>query len=95
MSGLPTCFIGRHNFTNFARVRDKNPWRNILEIRIGENKDFVYLEVKAESFLWHQVRCMASALFQVGEGEADETVISRLCWKGKQKDPFSQPLPRD
>jgi len=71
-------FIGRHNFTNFARVRDKNPWRNILEIDIGENEGFTYLEVKAESFLWHQVRCMATALLQVGEGEADETFIVSL-----------------
>jgi tRNA pseudouridine38-40 synthase len=71
-------FIGRHNFTNFARVRDKNPWRNILKIGIGENEGYNYLEVKAESFLWHQVRCMATALLQVGEGEADETFIVSL-----------------
>jgi len=71
-------FIGRHNFTNFARVRDKNPYRNILNISIGENEGFHYLEVKAESFLWHQVRCMSTALLQVGEGEADETCIASL-----------------
>jgi tRNA pseudouridine38-40 synthase len=34
--------------------------------------------VKAESFLWHQVRCMATALLQVGEGEADGTGIASL-----------------
>ena len=71
-------FKGYHNFTNFARVRDKNPWRNILEISTGEEGGFVYLEVKAGSFLWHQVRCMATALLQVGEGEADETFIPSL-----------------
>ncbi len=69
---------GSHNFTNFARVRGKNPWRNILGIAVGEAEGFVYLEVKAESFLWHQVRCMATALLQVGEGEEDETFISTL-----------------
>ena len=70
--------VGSHNFTNFARVRGKNPWRNILGITVGEEEDFTYLEVKAESFLWHQVRCMATALFQVGEGEKDETFITSL-----------------
>jgi len=70
--------VGSHNFTNFARVRDKNPWRNILEITVGEMDGFVYLEVKAESFLWHQVRCIASALLQVGEGETDETSLQSL-----------------
>ncbi len=78
MERAALCFIGRHNFTNFARVGDKNPWRNILGINIGKNEDFVYLEVMAESFLWHQVRCMASALLQVGEGDADETLITSL-----------------
>jgi tRNA pseudouridine38-40 synthase len=72
------CFIGHHNFSNFARVRDKNPWRNILEISIGEDEGFVYLEVKAESFLWHQLRCMATALLRVGEGEAGEAFITSL-----------------
>jgi tRNA pseudouridine38-40 synthase len=86
-------FIGRHNFTNFARVGDKNPWRNILEISMGENEGFVYLEVKAESFLWHQVRCMATALLQVGEGEAGETFITSLL-EGDVKRPL-QPAPAE
>ncbi len=70
--------VGSHNFTNFARIRGKNPWRNILEITVGKEEDFMYLEVKAESFLWHQVRCIATALFQIGEGEKDETFITSL-----------------
>jgi tRNA pseudouridine38-40 synthase len=86
-------FIGCHNFTNFARVRDKNPWRNILKIGIGENEGFNYLEVKAESFLWHQVRCMATALLQVGEGEADESFIVSLL-EGEVKRP-PQPAPAE
>ena len=86
-------FIGRHNFTNFARVKDKNPWRNILEISIGENEGFVYLEVKAESFLWHQVRCMATALLQIGECEAGETFITSLL-EGEVKRPL-QPAPAE
>ena len=71
-------FLGSHNFTNFARVKDKNPYRNILAARVGEEDGFVFFEVKAESFLWHQVRCMASALLLVGDGEADEDSITRL-----------------
>ena len=86
-------FIGRHNFTNFARVRHKNPWRNILEINIRENEGFVYLEVKAESFLWHQVRGMAAALLLVGEGEKEETYITSLL-EGEIKKPL-QPAPAE
>jgi tRNA pseudouridine38-40 synthase len=85
--------VGSHNFTNFARARDKNPWRNILEITIGEAEGFVYLEVKAESFLWHQVRCIASALLQVGVGETDETFINSLL-EGEVKKAL-QPAPAE
>ncbi len=68
-------FLGIHDFSNFARVRDKNPLRNILAIRIAEEDGFVYLEVTAESFLWHQVRCMATALLRVGNGDREEECI--------------------
>ncbi|MEI7855919.1 MAG: tRNA pseudouridine(38-40) synthase TruA [Methanomicrobiales archaeon] len=71
-------FLGSHNFTNFARVRDKNPYRNILSARVGEEDGFVYFEVKAESFLWHQVRCMAAALLLIGDGESNESSITGL-----------------
>jgi tRNA pseudouridine38-40 synthase len=70
--------MGDHNFTNFARVGDKNPWRKILEIRIGTEGRFTYLEVKAQSFLWHQVRCMATALFSAGNGDLDAEGIRLL-----------------
>jgi tRNA pseudouridine38-40 synthase len=63
-------FLGTHDFSRFARVRDKNPLRTILAIRMAEEEGFAFLEVKAESFLWHQVRCMATALLRVGTGEA-------------------------
>jgi tRNA pseudouridine38-40 synthase len=86
-------FFGSHNFTNFARVRDKNPWRTILDIGIRENEGFVYLEVKAGSFLWHQVRCMAAALLLVGEGEKEESDITSLL-EGKIKMPL-QPAPAE
>jgi tRNA pseudouridine38-40 synthase len=70
-------FSGTHDFSNFARVKDKNPLRNILGIRIADEDGFLYLEVTAESFLWHQVRCMATALLRVGTGEAGAGCILR------------------
>jgi tRNA pseudouridine38-40 synthase len=63
-------FLGSHDFSNFARVKDRNPERNILSARIGEEGGFLFFEVTAESFLWHQVRCMAAALLRVGFGES-------------------------
>jgi tRNA pseudouridine38-40 synthase len=70
-------FLGIHDFSHFARVRNKDPQRNIHAIRIAEEDGFVFLEVTAESFLWHQVRCMATALLLVGTGESTEESVQR------------------
>lgn len=71
-------FTGMHNFTNFARVKDKDPHRRVHAATIGDEDGFTFLEVTADSFLWHQVRCMASALWQVGKGEMEEDAIASL-----------------
>ena len=78
MEAAARLFLGEHNFSNLARVGDKNPWRTILGIRTGFDGRFTYLEVTAHSFLWHQVRCMAAALFSVGIGEQDADGILLL-----------------
>jgi tRNA pseudouridine38-40 synthase len=86
-------FLGIHDFSSFARVRDKNPLRNILAISIAEEEGFIYLEVTAESFLWHQVRCMATALLRVGNGEkGEESILQYL--KGEIDKPLS-PAPAE
>jgi tRNA pseudouridine38-40 synthase len=69
MREAASLFRGRHDFTNFARVADKNPWRDIVAIAVEQEGDLAYLEVTAESFLWHQVRRMATVLAEAGRGE--------------------------
>ncbi len=78
MEAAARVFLGEHNFSNLSRVGGKNPWRKILGVRTGNDGRFVYLEVTAESFLWHQVRCMATALYSVGIGELDTEEIQLL-----------------
>jgi tRNA pseudouridine38-40 synthase len=78
-------FLGTHNFSNFARVQDKNPYRTIHAIAIGDDDGFTYLEVTAESFLWHQVRSMATALWHIGAGEAEEESVALLLEQETQK----------
>ena len=86
-------FLGIHDFSHFARVNDKNPLRNILAIRVAEEDGFTFLEVTAESFLWHQVRCMATALIQVGNGETEPGSIVRSL-QGESDKPVS-PAPAE
>jgi tRNA pseudouridine38-40 synthase len=86
-------FLGTHDFSHFARVKDKNPLRTVLDLRIADEDGFVFLEVTAESFLWHQVRCMATALLRVGNGEAEPGSIA-LFLKEEPDKPLS-PAPAE
>lgn len=71
-------FVGRHNFSSFARAGGRNPERTILDARVFEEGLFVVFEVTGESFLRNMVRCMATALEWVGRGEASSGEIARL-----------------
>ncbi|KAI1305479.1 pseudouridine synthase [Xylaria venustula] len=37
-----------------------------------------YFHVRGSAFLWHQIRCMVSVLFAVGQGLEDPSIIDRL-----------------
>ncbi|NLD56710.1 MAG: tRNA pseudouridine(38-40) synthase TruA [Methanomicrobiales archaeon] len=93
MNRASALFIGTHNFTNFARVRDKNPFRKVLFCAVQKEDEFVFFEVTAESFLWHQVRSMATALLRVGNGEAPEDSVRELL-EGPAERPL-QPAPAE
>jgi tRNA pseudouridine38-40 synthase len=71
-------FVGNHNFTNFARLEGRNPWRNVLAAAVTDDGRSLFLDVTAESFLWHQVRCMATALLRIGDGEGDPASLRAL-----------------
>lgn len=70
-------FQGNHDFSGFARVDNKNPERKVLAASIGRDNGVLFLEITAESFLWHMVRCIASALRDIGAGISDMPTIAK------------------
>jgi len=79
MDSAAASFIGNHDFSSYARIKDKNPFRTVLKAQVISEGDHCVLEVTAESFLWHMVRYMAASLHLVGKGERDrEAIESRL-----------------
>ncbi|CEP07543.1 hypothetical protein [Parasitella parasitica] len=64
--------LGSHDFRNFCRL---DPSKNITTyertvVSLGIHSitdDFYYVELKGTAFLWHQVRCIMSILFLVGQ----------------------------
>lgn len=73
-------FTGTRNFSNFAKLEQfKDPVRTIDNIVISKDNDFLIIDFYAQTFLWHQIRRIISALEKVGAGKLEkEQIIAAL-----------------
>ncbi len=73
-------FTGTHNFTNFARVEEhKELVRTIDNIVVTEEGCFLIIDFYAQTFLWHQIRRIVSAIQKSGIGKIKkEQIIEAL-----------------
>jgi tRNA pseudouridine38-40 synthase len=69
-------FVGKHDFTNFARLDGRNPVRVIHNAEVHSGK-IIKIDFDGRSFLWNQVRRMVAAAEMVGRGEADTGQLKR------------------
>jgi tRNA pseudouridine38-40 synthase len=65
--------LGKHDFSAFraAGCRASTPIREISNIRINRDGDWIAIDVTANAFLQHMVRNIAGLLATIGQGEAD------------------------
>ena len=72
--------VGEHDFSSFraAACQAKSPVRTIYQLEIRRSGDFVYLDVRANAFLHHMVRCIAGVLIAVGRGEQPPAWVGEL-----------------
>jgi tRNA pseudouridine synthase len=80
------CKIDAEKVTNFVRVMYQ------VEIRREHDDSMMtegetscdaehtqmYIYVRGQAFLWHQVRCMAAVLFEVGMGNEQPEIVKRM-----------------
>lgn len=93
-------FEGTHDFRNFCRIDENitNFERHMYAVQIRRMKDdsaedengddeytMYYIFVKGQAFLWHQIRCMAAVLFDVGMSCEDPVVIKQMLDDAKIK----------
>lgn len=70
------CFTGEHNFSNFSKLESfKDPIRNIKNIIFKKKDDFLVIDFYAQTFLWHEVRKIMSALIKIGNGKLEKIQI--------------------
>jgi len=69
-------FTGGHNFSNFARVEPfKDPVRTIDNIVFSQDKNVLTIDFFAQTYLWHQIRRIISALEKVGSNKIEKNQI--------------------
>ena len=63
--------IGEHDFSSFrgSGCQSKTSIRNMKHIEINRNKEFIYIDLKANAFLLHMVRVIVGTLIMVGKKE--------------------------
>ena len=71
MAQAANLLIGKHDLSTFraAGCQAKSPLKTIDEINVFRQGDEVRVEVKARSFLYHQVRNIVGSLVYVGSGK--------------------------
>ncbi len=69
-------FTGEHDFGNFARIESfRNPVRSIDNIVFTRNGNFLVIDFYAQTFLWHQIRRVVSAIIKVEKGKIEKKDI--------------------
>ncbi len=72
--------LGRHNFRSFQATdsRERNPLRTIKRIKITKEKDLVYIDIEADSFLYNMVRNISGTLLEIGRGKFSKGSMLRI-----------------
>jgi tRNA pseudouridine38-40 synthase len=72
--------LGEHDFSSFRAVgcQAKSSSRNVHEISVTRQGELVYLDIRANAFLYHMVRNIAGSLIAVGKGERDGNWFSEV-----------------
>lgn len=74
--------IGEHDYRAFCKFSPESTShcvRRIYSIEFGEAENGIYyFEIKGNGFIWHQIRCIASVLFAVGDGYEDTDITEKL-----------------
>lgn len=62
--------LGEHDFSSFrsSQCESKTPMREVHEIAVSRDGDFVVIDIQANAFLHHMVRNIAGMLMEVGSG---------------------------
>jgi tRNA pseudouridine38-40 synthase len=72
--------LGKHNFKVFQATdrQLKNPVRTIKSIKILKNKNFLYFDIQADSFLYNMIRSIVGTLLEIGRGRFPKGSMAKI-----------------
>ena len=79
--------VGEHDFSSFraAGCQSRSPNRNVHEITVTRQEELIFLDIRANAFLYHMVRNIAGSLIVVGKGEQDAAWFAGVFRAGDRK----------
>ncbi len=87
MNEAALCLVGEHDFSAFraAGCQAGSALREITQIGVSRDGDWVTLRVSANAFLMHMVRNISGTLAAIGQGEAPVEWVSEVLESGDRK----------
>jgi tRNA pseudouridine38-40 synthase len=88
MNEAAQALIGEHDFNSFRATscQSRHAIREIKEIKVSRDGDYIYIDIAANAFLHHMVRNIAGSLMMVGKGVwKAEYLAEVLAFKDRKK----------
>ncbi len=72
--------LGRHNFKSFqaADKKKRGAVRAVKNLKITRDKDFIYIDMEADGFLYNMVRNVAGTLIEIGRGKLPKGSMEKI-----------------
>ena len=84
--------VDRNTYVNYKVNQDETDG-----MELDNYRQMCYFEIRGQAFLWHQIRCIVSILFMIGQGLEDASVVKELLDiqtnPGKPSYPFAPEKP--
>jgi tRNA pseudouridine38-40 synthase len=72
--------VGKHDFSSFqaSGCQALSPVRTIKHIKLNQKGNYIFLEIKANAFLYNMVRNIVGSLIPIGQGEAEIDIMLKI-----------------
>lgn len=73
MKEAGTYLLGEQDFSSFrsSQCNSKSPMRNVTDVSMERQGDYIIIEIEANAFLHHMVRNIVGVLMKIGTGDKD------------------------